>query len=86
MASDADVQADTRRLHRLVAQAGLEHLRRVEGSTRTSARRCCEQYESRLRYRRQVEGLVDGDLGGDDAGRAAAGSPGSRRPRRNGRR
>ncbi len=68
VASDADVQADARRLHRVVAQAGLEHLRRVEGLDPDVRTAVLEQYESRLRYRRQVEGLVDGDLGGEDAG------------------
>lgn len=67
VASDADVGADTRRLHLLVAQAGLEHLRRVKGVDPEVRAAVLEQYQSRLQYRRQVEGLVDGDLGGDDA-------------------
>ncbi len=68
VASEADVQADARRLHRQVAEAGVEHLRQVDGANPAVRAAVLEQYESRLRYRRQVEGLVDGDTGGDEAG------------------
>ncbi len=68
VATDADAQSDTRRLHRVVAEAGLEHLRRLDGVDPEVRSAVIEQYESRLQYRRQVEGLVDGDIGGDDAG------------------
>ena len=68
VASDANVQADTRRLHRMVAEAGLEHLRRVKGVDPDVRAAVLAQYENRLQYRRQVDDLVDGDVGGDDAG------------------
>lgn len=68
VASDVDVSADTRRLHRLVAEAALEQLQRVDGVHPAVRAAVVQQYESRLGYRRQVEDLVDGDLGGDQAG------------------
>ena len=49
------------------SQAGLKHLRHVDGVDPDVRTAVLEQYESRLRYRRQVQGLVDGNLGGDDA-------------------
>ena len=73
VASGADLQADARRLHRLVAEAGLDHLRRVDGVDPDVRAAVVEQYESRLRYRRRAEGLVDGDVGGDDAGQQLRG-------------
>ena len=68
VAGSADVRADARRLHRIVAEAGLRHLRQVQGVPPDVRAAVMQQYESRVRYRRQVEGLVDGDVGGDDAG------------------
>ena len=68
VASEADVQADVRRLHREVAEAALDHLRRVDDVDAAVRAAVVQQYESRLGYRRQVDGLVAGDIGGDQAG------------------
>lgn len=68
VASDADVQVDVRRLHRLVAEAALAHLRGVDDVPSEVRNAVVQQYESRLGYRRQVDGLVDGDVGGAQAG------------------
>jgi len=68
VAEEADVPADARRLHRLVAEAALEHLRRVEDVDPDVRAAVVQQHESRLGCRRHVDGLVDGDRGGDQAG------------------
>jgi CPA1 family monovalent cation:H+ antiporter len=68
VASDADVQADVRRLHRQVAEAALEQVRKDDGLPAEVREAVLRQYESRLDYRRRVEGLVDGDVGGAQAG------------------
>jgi len=68
VASEADVRADARRLHRLVAEAALEQLARADDVDPDVRAAVVEQYRSRLGYRQQVDGLVDGDLGGDQAG------------------
>ncbi len=68
VAEEVDVRSDTRRLHRLVAEAALEHLQGVVDVDPEVRKAVVQQYEARLHYRRQVDGLVDGDVGGDDAG------------------
>ena len=68
VAQEADVGSDTRRLHRLVAEAALDHLRGVRDVDPDVRAAVVQQYESRLTYRRQVVDLVEGDVGGDDAG------------------
>ena len=68
VADEVDVQSDTRRLHRLVAEAALEHLRGVDDRYPDVREAVVQQYEARLRYRLQVDGLVEGDVGGDEAG------------------
>ncbi len=67
VASEADVRADILRLHRLVAEAALEELRKVDDVDPHVRAAVVEQYESRLGYRRQVDGLVAGELGGEGA-------------------
>ena len=68
VASEVDVAADARRLHRTVTEAALEHLAGIDGLDDEVRNAVLRQYESRLAYRQQVEGLVDGDAGGDQAG------------------
>ncbi|GGL93012.1 Na+/H+ antiporter [Nakamurella endophytica] len=68
VADEADVGADTRRLHRAVTEAALKRLRQADDVPPEVRAAAIHQYESRLHYRRQVEDLVDGDAGGDDAG------------------
>jgi Na+/H+ antiporter len=69
VASDADVQADVRRLHRLAAEAALEQLRQVDDAPPEVHDAVIRQYESRLGYRRSVQDLIEGEAGGEDAGR-----------------
>jgi CPA1 family monovalent cation:H+ antiporter len=73
VASEVDLQADVRRLHRAATEAALEELGRVEGVDDEVRTAVIRQYESRLGYRRDVLDLVDGDAGGDDAGRQLRG-------------
>ncbi|GAA2001915.1 Na+/H+ antiporter [Nakamurella flavida] len=68
VAEEVDVRSDTRRLHREVAEAALDHLRGVEDVDPDVLAAVVQQYENRLHYRRQVEDLVEGDMGGADAG------------------
>ena len=63
VASEADVGADARRLHRVVTEAALEHLSGVTGVDEDARRAVVQQYESRLAYRRQVEDVVGGPAG-----------------------
>jgi CPA1 family monovalent cation:H+ antiporter len=73
VASEVDLRADVRRLHRVAAEAALEQLRdaeEVDDEVRTAVIR---QYESRLGYRRDVLDLVDGEAGGRDAARQLRG-------------
>lgn len=69
VANDADGTANTRRLHHAVAEAALERLRRNQRVQPDVLAAVIRQYQSRLRYRHQVDSSVDGDLGGDQAGR-----------------
>ena len=71
VASSADLPADTRRVHRLAAQAALEHLRGVADVDAAVRAAVVQQYESRLSYRTQVDELVDGDAGSDGDGDGA---------------
>ncbi|TFV79339.1 hypothetical protein E4P39_01450 [Blastococcus sp. CT_GayMR19] len=68
VATDADVQADARRLHRQVAEAALVHIRAVDDVDQEVRTTVIAQYESRLEYRKGVDGLVDGGVGGEHAG------------------
>jgi monovalent cation/hydrogen antiporter len=68
VASSADVQADVRRLHRLVTEAALDQLRDIDDVPAEVREAVVHQYESRLGYRRHVDDLVDGDVGGNRAG------------------
>ena len=68
VASEADVRADTMRLHRLVAEAALAELRAADDVDPDVRAAVVQQYESRLGYRRQVDGLLAGDVGGEGAG------------------
>ncbi len=65
---DGDVAADVRRLHRQVAEAALDAVQRADEVSPEVRDAVVRQYRSRLEYRRDVEGLVDGDVGGDEAG------------------
>jgi len=68
VASEADVRADTMRLHRLVAEAALAELRAADDVDPDARAAVVQQYESWLGYRRQVDGLLAGDVGGEGAG------------------
>jgi CPA1 family monovalent cation:H+ antiporter len=70
VASEADVGADVRRLQREVTAAALEQLRRVDDVLPEVRDAVVRQYEARLGYRVDVQDLVDGERGGDRAGRA----------------
>jgi CPA1 family monovalent cation:H+ antiporter len=70
VASDADVGADVRRLQRDVTAAALEQLRGVDDVLPEVRDAVVRQYEARLGYRADVQDLVDGDRGGDRAGKA----------------
>jgi monovalent cation/hydrogen antiporter len=63
VASDADVDADVRRLQRDVTEAALEHIRRVYDVPEQVRTAVLHQYEARLEYRRDVQKLVDGRSG-----------------------
>jgi CPA1 family monovalent cation:H+ antiporter len=67
VAGDADVQADIRRLHRIAAEAALERVREADDTPDEVRKAVLGQYESRLHYRENVLGLVDGDAGGRKA-------------------
>jgi CPA1 family monovalent cation:H+ antiporter len=68
VAGTADVRADARRLHRVVTEAALEQVRDADDVPPEVREAVVQQYESRLGYRRSVDGLVDGDVGGERAG------------------
>ncbi|MEU2348517.1 Na+/H+ antiporter [Modestobacter sp. NPDC049651] len=69
VASDADVRADERRLHRTVTEAALARIRDADDVPTEVRDAVVRQYEARLGYRVSVADLVDGDAGGADAGR-----------------
>jgi monovalent cation/hydrogen antiporter len=73
VASAVDLQADVRRLHQVATEAALEQIRDAEDVGEDVRTAVLRQYESRLGYRRDVLDLVDGDAGGDDAGRQLRG-------------
>ncbi|MEO5834468.1 MAG: Na+/H+ antiporter [Nakamurella sp.] len=68
VSSDADLGADTRRLHRMVAEAALEYLDGLDDVDPDVLSAVVQQYRSRLHYRHQVDGLVAGDITGHEAG------------------
>lgn len=70
VASDADVGVDVRRLQREVTEAALDEIRCSDGVPESVRNAVVRQYEARLDYRRDVQSLVDGDAGGDQAGKA----------------
>jgi monovalent cation/hydrogen antiporter len=69
VASEVDVRLDARRLHRIATEAALEQLRAADDVPEEVRTAVLRQYESRLGYRQQVLDLVDGDAGGEEAGR-----------------
>ncbi|WP_194905686.1 cation:proton antiporter [Quadrisphaera sp. INWT6] len=69
VASDADPALDARRLHRRATEAALARVREsAEGVPPEVVQAVVGQYESRLGYRRAVEDLIGGDVGGKEAG------------------
>ncbi|WP_299951371.1 Na+/H+ antiporter [uncultured Modestobacter sp.] len=69
VATDSDVPADVRRLHRVVTEAALDSIRGAEDVPDDVRAAVLRQYEARLGYRNDVESLVDG---GSGAGRGPA--------------
>ena len=67
VASDADVRADARRLHRTVTEAALERIRGADDVDEEVRAAVVRQYEARLGYRAEVQDIVDGGTGGEDA-------------------
>jgi CPA1 family monovalent cation:H+ antiporter len=67
VATSGDIRADVRLLHRRVAEAGLEQVRRADDVPAEVQAAVLHQYESRLAYRGEVHQLVDGELGGERA-------------------
>jgi CPA1 family monovalent cation:H+ antiporter len=68
VAKEGDPRADARDLHRLVTQAAIDQVRRADDVPEPVRDAVLQQYESRLAYRGQVQQLVEGDLGGEQAG------------------
>lgn len=73
VASEVDMKADVRRLHRVATEAALDRLREAEDVGEDVRTAVMRQYESRLGYRQNVLDLVDGDAGGEDAGQQLRG-------------
>jgi CPA1 family monovalent cation:H+ antiporter len=68
VASTVDVRLDVRRLHRIAAEAAVQHLREAGDVPEQVRAAVLRQYESRLGYRQQVLDLVDGADSGREAG------------------
>ncbi len=69
VASEVDVAVDIRQLHRSATEAALDAIRDAEDVPADVRDAVVRQYEARLRYRRNVERLVDGAVGEGDESR-----------------